>query len=308
MILALLMAVCQALGMSAQALPSDSIAATTAGDSINAAAKSVRIEQDSAYIAQQTAEIERLLYASEMQRMEEAQKQAAYQRLFGSAAPTPRFSVKQLVLPAAMIAVGTVAVWESNLKQMNQHIYNNIGDSGDVGNYLQYAPLALKVGLGFSRVPSKYSRMDNLLASVTSMAVMYSLSCAMKYTIRERRPYDENERNSFPAIPVARAVRSAEMIRIEYGNWWGLGGYTLAAAVAYCQMSNGKNWATDVLGGIGVGILSARIGYWLVPFERRLFGLDKYDKKTSQPQVSVVAVPYYDATTRSAGASVALAF
>ncbi|MDE6696060.1 MAG: hypothetical protein K2K25_04195 [Muribaculaceae bacterium] len=29
------------------------------------------------------------------------------------------------------------------------------------------------------------------------------------------------------------------------------------------------------MGGAGIGILSARIGYWLLPSERKLFKLDK---------------------------------
>ena len=63
--------------------------------------------QDSAYIATQTAEIERLLAEVRMRQVLDS--------LAAQYAPTPRFRAKDVVLPAALLAVGTVAVWEHNM-------------------------------------------------------------------------------------------------------------------------------------------------------------------------------------------------
>ena len=51
--------------------------------------------------------------------------------------------------------------------------------------------------------------------------------------------------------------------------------YAVAITVGALRIYNDRHWITDVLGGVGIGILSARIGYWLLPFERKLFKLDK---------------------------------
>lgn len=261
----------------------------------------VRIEQDSALIAQQTAEIERLLYMAELQQ----QKDQLKKQILGEGAPTPRFNIKQAIFPVALVAVGAVAVWEPHMKQFNRYVHKNVHtDMGNVDNYLQFAPLALNLGLTIGGVKSKYSKIDNLMASVTSVAVMYALAGTMKYTIREPRPYDETERNSFPSGHVARAFRSAEMIRIQHGNWWGLSGYALASVVAYSRVAKGKHWIGDVIGGAGVGILSARIGYWLVPLERKLFRLPAHESQ----KIAVAAMPFYDPQSHSAGAAVAISF
>ena len=94
------------------------------------------------------------------------------------------------------------------------------------------------------------------------------------------------------------------MMRIQHGNWWGLSGYALASVVAYSRIAQGKHWLNDVIGGIGVGILSARIGYWLVPLERKLFRLPAHESQ----KIAVAAMPYYDPLSQSAGAAVAISF
>ena len=42
-----------------------------------------------------------------------------------------------------------------------------------------------------------------------------------------------------------------------------------------------------VIAGAGIGILSARIGYWLLPLNRKIFRLNPKDK------AHVIAAPYY---------------
>jgi len=60
-----------------------------------------------------------------------------------------------------------------------------------------------------------------------------------------------------------------------------------------------RHWVNDVLGGAAVGILSAQAAYWLLPAERRLFGLENKD-------LSLLAVPYTDG--HSTGLSLAMRF
>lgn len=254
------------------------------------------LQQDSAYIAQQTAEIERFLaeaYAHQMLDSIEA-----------SHAKTPRFSIRQAIMPTALIAVGTVAVWEHNLCKAKRYMHDQIEASHThADDYIQWLPLAMNIGLQLGGVKSKYSRIDDLLATVTSMAFVYSVGTAMKYSIREPRPYDKSVRTSFPSMHTARAFRSAEMIRLRHGNWWGLGGYAIASTVAYLRLRNGKHWINDVVGGAGLGILSARIGYWLVPWEKKLLHIDSRSNRTK-----VAAMPYYDSENRGIGAIMAIQF
>ena len=108
-----------------------------------------------------------------------------------------------------------------------------------------------------------------VLAGGTAYAAMGILNNALKYTVCEMRP-DGSRRNSFPSGHSATAFMGAELIRIEYGPWWGLGAYTAATTVALLRVYNCRHWFNDLLGGAAVGVLSAHVGYWLLPLERRL--------------------------------------
>ena len=64
----------------------------------------------------------------------------------------------------------------------------------------------------------------------------------------------------------------AELVRIEYGEdypWLAVGAYTIATATGALRVYNNHHWLSDVVAGAGVGILSARIGYWLLPYTKR---------------------------------------
>ena len=74
-------------------------------------------------------------------------------------------------------------------------------------------------------------------------------------------------------------------MRMEYGNAWGLGAYTIAATVGILRMYNNRHWLNDVLAGAGIGILSAKAALWLLPLEKRLLG---WNKRPSSPTMALV--------------------
>lgn len=63
----------------------------------------------------------------------------------------------------------------------------------------------------------------------------------------------------------------AELVRIEYGGWYGVGAYAVATSVGFMRMYNGRHWLHDVIAGAGVGILSARVGEWSCRFWQKVF-------------------------------------
>ena len=86
------------------------------------------------------------------------------------------------------------------------------------------------------------------------------------------------------------AFTGAELMRIEYGANTGLAGYAVATSVALMRLYNNKHWLNDVVMGAGIGILSARLGYALLPWERKLLGWNK--KKASSTIIAMM--PTYD--------------
>lgn len=209
----------------------------------------------------------------------------------GCTVPHPddyRFRPNQLIAPGVLLAAGVSGVWGfKGLRNSVRHHFSGkqCGHGTEIDNYLQYAPAAVYVGLGF--IPGVKHRSDwreRLMAGVTAYAVMTVVNNVMKVSFREPRP-DSGARNSFPSGHSATAFTGAELMRIEYGPWVGLAGYAAAVTVGAMRIYNDRHWINDVLGGAAIGILSARIGYWLVPLERKLFGLDK---RTSPAAVAIL--------------------
>lgn len=108
----------------------------------------------------------------------------------------------------------------------------------------------------------------------------------MKLSFRERRP-DSDTRNSFPSGHTATAFMGAEFLYREYGDvspWIGYAGYAVAATTGYLRIYNNRHYLNDVIAGACVGILSARIAYWIYP---RIF-----KKSKSGRHITVAGLPY----------------
>lgn len=132
-------------------------------------------------------------------------------------------------------------------------------------DYIQYLPIAGTMLLCLDK-DNREGWQDKLLLGATGMAAMGVMVNALKYTVCEMRP-DGSRRNSFPSGHTATAFVGAELVRMEYGNGWGAAAYGVAVATGVLRVYNERHWCHDVLAGAGIGILSAKIAYWLLPWE-----------------------------------------
>lgn len=193
------------------------------------------------------------------------------------------FHPNQVISPTILLSLGIIGTTEHLFDfKDSAHQSFHWAQHVQIDNYLQYLPVTAYLALGF--IPTLNKRgdfKDHLMAGVTAYASMAVITNLMKYSFREKRP-GSNQRNSFPSGHSATVFTGAELMRIEYGNEVGLAGYATAFAVGFLRMYNDKHWINDVLGGAAIGILCARIGYWLLPFERKLFGIKKKDKSKGE--------------------------
>ena len=218
---------------------------------------------------------------------------------------TGRFRATQLIAPAALITVGSFGVnngWFCSLKDDVREGFQDLrGDSRfKVDDYLQYLPTVANVGLGLVGVKSRHPLRERLAATATAYAAMGLVVNVTKHTVREKRP-DTDTRNSFPSGHTATAFMGAELVREEYGNGVGIGAYAFASGIAFLRLYNDRHWLNDVLTGAGMGILSARVGYWLLPWEKKIFGWDK-----SSSTLSVL--PTYQPETKAFGVGLTAQF
>jgi membrane-associated phospholipid phosphatase len=167
-------------------------------------------------------------------------------------------------------------------------------------NYLQYLPTAMYFGLSALPTKSKHTFPEKICVAAVAFISETALVNGLKYTIREQRP-NFGERNSFPSGHTTTAFAGAELVRSEYGWGVGMGAYALAATVGFMRMYNNRHWFNDVLAGAGVGILSARIGYWLLPLNRHIFRIPRKGQ-------AMIATPVYYSDTQAVGVTCAIQF
>lgn len=215
------------------------------------------------------------------------------------------FRPKQLIVPSALIAVGSFGVsngWFCSLKNDVKDGFQDLrGECRfKADDQLQYLPVVANVGLGLVGVKSRHPFRERVVATATAYAAMGLMVNVTKLAVDEKRP-DSGALNSFPSGHTATAFMGAELVREEYGNGYGLGAYAFASGIAVLRLYNDRHWLNDIIAGAGVGILSARIGYWLLPWERKILGWEK-----SNPSISFV--PVYNPIDHSAGVSLAAVF
>ncbi len=217
-----------------------------------------------------------------------------------------RFRAEQLVVPVSFVALGALGIGENApMRGINLAIRNGLNEaSGGVklrfDDYVQYVPVAFYLTLDFMGLKAKHSFGERVAVAAVTYIAVTAISQGLKYAVREPRP-DTGTRNSFPSGHTMTAFAGAELVRSEYGWGVGMGAYALAATVGFMRMYNGRHWFNDVLAGAGLGILSARIGYWMLPLNRHIFRIPRKGQ-------AVVATPVYYANTRAAGVSCAIQF
>jgi len=218
-----------------------------------------------------------------------------------------KFHYGQVVIPAVLVSVGAFGVengWMRKQKESYKELMEKLcnGHKTEIDDYMQYAPAAAYLGLPALGVKGKHPYREKIATAATAYLMMATMVNGLKYTVKEKRP-DTNRRNSFPSGHTATAFCGAELVHIEYGGWYGVGAYLAAFGVGFCRPYNSRHYLNDVIAGAGIGILSARMAYWLLPIEKRLLGWDN-DKRTQ-----ITVVPYYSfGTNRGMGASMAVIF
>ena len=218
---------------------------------------------------------------------------------------TTTFRPKQLIAPAALFTVGALGIGENaplnklDLKVREKALQIRGNCPMHFDDYLQYLPTAMYLGLSALPTKSKHTFPEKVCVAAVTFIAETALVNGLKYTIREQRP-NFAEHNSFPSGHTTTAFAGAELVRTEYGWAYGIPAYVIATGVGFMRLYNDRHWITDTIGGAAVGILSARIGYWMLPLSRKLFNL-----KSSS---AVALAPVYYSEFKAAGASCAICF
>lgn len=202
-----------------------------------------------------------------------------------------KFKLQQIITPAALLGVGIVGIYTfQDTKNEFQNILSSNKPQTRVDEYLQFVPAVSYLGLGFcSNIDRSHDFKNRLMTAATAYIVSTALTYGTKYAFQEKRP-DGSSDDSFPSGHTARAFTGAELMRIEYGNLIGLAGYSIASATAFLRVYNNRHWINDIFAGAAIGIISARIAYWLLPLERKLFRLNN-ETRNDKSNRELILIP-----------------
>lgn len=182
------------------------------------------------------------------------------------------FTWQQSVAPSILIATGTAISFSPLHNSLDAPIHTWLQRDGhprfEIENVIQYVPDASVLLLKACGLKSRHNWRDLAYLEAGSALLAFTINTGLKYSLDVPRPYG-NVYNSFPSGHTVTAFVGAEMLRREYGSEYpavAIAGYTVATGVGLLRMYNNRHWASDVLAGAGVGILSVSLMYWLAPY------------------------------------------
>jgi membrane-associated phospholipid phosphatase len=201
--------------------------------------------------------------------------------------------VTHFIAPLVLIGGGImVNNTDFKNKQLTWRSQNYPDFKNGIDDFMQFTSHAAVFGLDWVGVKSKHGFNDKLGLMGTGMVIMLGTVNALKYTTDQVRP-DGSSANSFPSGHTANAFFGATILAKEYSDksiLIAIGGYSVATATGVFRMLNNRHWASDVLVGAGIGILSAEAAYSVYPWLK-----DKIGGKGKNKNVAFV--PVYDGYT-----------
>jgi len=132
-----------------------------------------------------------------------------------------------------------------------------LGDASKLGDlYGQVYPNAIYVfgmlGYGlFSNGRRSYIKAGHMFKATLYAGLVTSI---IKYTVREPRPNNIQEKNSFPSGHTTTAFTFATVVATEHEWYWGLAAIGMAALTGYSRMNDGRHFLHDVAAGMTIGV------------------------------------------------------
>ncbi len=172
------------------------------------------------------------------------------------------FLVPSVIIGAGVLATTDNEVWDRiEIHEERQEFLPRFRTHID--DYLQYAPIAAVYGLNLAGIKSEHDFANRTALMIKSEMIMLAMVIPLKKWTAVPRP-DSGSPNSFPSGHTAQAFAAATFLHKEYGKehpLYSILAYTAASGVGVLRVMNNRHWASDVLAGAGIGILSTNLAY-----------------------------------------------
>ncbi len=215
-----------------------------------------------------------------------------------------------LLIPAGLVAVGTLCHKVEPLQELNHSVRNEVQgwqmEKTKIDDYILYLPSVAFAAMNLTNLECKGQRIDNLMALPLAYLFMGTSVLCIKDNYRKLRP-DGSAYNSFPSGHTATAFVGAELVRETYWETsplYGIAAYTVASAVGFLRIYNDRHWLADVIAGAGFGIFSARLALLAAPYVRSF--LQNRLSCLSKLSDNILITPF--GSTKQAGLSLNISF
>ncbi|MCW2118100.1 phosphatase PAP2 family protein [Flavobacterium sp. 7A] len=209
-------------------------------------------------------------------------------QIMDSVSKSKKLSYKTFILPAALVATGTVLL----NSQLNSDIQNNANRffgskfHTQLDNLTVFMPLGQIYAGRLFGFESKNTVKHQTISIVTANALSYGLVTILKNAVKSHRP-DASDQLSFPSGHSAIAFTNAALLFQEYKDdnlWYASSGFLFATATGVLRIANNKHFASDVLVGAGIGLASGFLVTYWNPLQNLHLGRKKKGTALVYPQ------------------------
>lgn len=171
------------------------------------------------------------------------------------------FNVKQLILPASLIAAGAIGTTVDGWEDFHLISRRDSVKRIRIDDYMEWGMFGW-VFICDIFAKEKHNFVDQIflltLAEGLNAGMIHGLKEVVDRTRPDGRPY------SFPSGHTANAFLGAHLAFKEFKDSapvLAYSGYAMAAFVGASRVYNNRHWVCDVLAGAGIGILSVELSY-----------------------------------------------
>lgn len=133
-------------------------------------------------------------------------------------------------------------------------------------DYSQFLSPAVAFSLKLAGYEGRSTWPRFLASTAMSYGIMYGVAESLKQSNKKMRP-DGSTADSWPSGHTATSFVGATILHKEYGMtrspWFSVLGYGMATATGVMRVIHNRHWASDVMAGAGIGIMSAETAYAL---------------------------------------------
>jgi membrane-associated phospholipid phosphatase len=173
-----------------------------------------------------------------------------------------KLNPKDLIVPAGLVVIATIATNTDNFKDILPVNRKNTQDQqtpfDDVFQYAVAPSLFIFDAIG----KEKHHPVDQFFVMAMSYGITIIPTQYIKSHYESPRPY--GGKDSFPSGHTAIAFVGAHVIYKEFKDsnpWIAYSGYAMGLVVAGSRVAHNKHWVADVMGGAGIAMLSTELAY-----------------------------------------------